>query len=62
MRSGTPVAVVRRCCLYNDKDSAHWITVSLTGRRRLAHAGTDVALPHFVKDGHSDDDVIGGFG
>jgi len=24
------------------------------------HAGTDIALPHFVKDGHSDDDVIGG--
>jgi len=60
MRSGTPVAVVRRCCLYDEKVLAHYGLVSLSVSRGLAHADMDVALPHFVKDGHFDDDVIEG--
>jgi hypothetical protein len=46
--------------LYDEKVLAHYGLVSLSVSRGLAHADMDVALPHFVKDGHFDDDVIQG--
>jgi hypothetical protein len=36
------------------------LTVYRLAYLRIAHAGTDFALPHFVEDGHSVDDVIEG--
>lgn len=38
------------------KGFAHCISVSSSVD--IAHAGTGLALPHFVKDSHGDDDVI----